>query len=91
MAKGGKQQGAGRPKGSANKIERCAKKDALEVFWLLGGTQGMYEWAVLNQEAYYSKVFPKLIPKDVTSSGEMTLTVLTGVPEPKGEPVKDEA
>lgn len=65
MTKGGRQPGAGRPKGAKNKRERVAKEDALGVFYGLGGAENMLKWARNNETEYYTKVFPKLLPKDI--------------------------
>ena len=47
---GGLRAGAGRPKGSTNKIPRRVKEDIIEVFEALGGTDGMLNWALADDK-----------------------------------------
>ncbi len=78
MARGGKRQGAGRPKGSVSTQTR-AFKEAVEIaFSELGGVNGLVEWARTNPDMFYNGIFPKLAPLQVHVSGK------------DGEPIKVE-
>jgi hypothetical protein len=69
---GGLRAGAGRPKGSTNKIPRKVKEDIIEVFESLGGTQGMLEWAIedpKNKTEFY-KMYGRLAPIEQKVSGD---------------------
>ena len=68
---GGLRAGAGRPKGSTNKIPRVAKENIIAVFNELGGIQGMVDWAKAepkNQSEFY-KIYGRLLPIENNISG----------------------
>lgn len=62
MTRGGKREGAGRPKGSLNKTTRDAKETIWNVFERLGGEEALYEWAKENLSDFNLKMFLKLAP-----------------------------
>ena len=68
--------GAGRPKGSPNKVTAAAKAVIAEAAERLGGADRLVEWAgedPLNERAFWSSIYPKLLPLQV--GGEMSHTV----------------
>ena len=76
--RGGLRAGAGRPKGSTNKIPRVAKENIIQAFEELGGVDGLVNWAKTdpkNQGDFY-KIYGRLLPIENNISGG------------EGEPVK---
>jgi hypothetical protein len=64
-------KGAGRPKGSPNKLGKAAKDAIAEAADKLGGVDRLVQWAQEapeNERAFWSSIYPKLIP--VTLSGD---------------------
>lgn len=77
--------GPGRPKGIPNKLSRTAKETIQKVFEELGDWGGMKRWAEKSERnltVFYSEIFPKLIPLDVSHSGEIGHTVQFIMPRP---------
>jgi len=61
--------GPGRPKGSPNKVTKAAKDAIAEAAEQLGGVNRIVAWAKedpLNERAFWSSVYPKLLPLQVT-------------------------
>lgn len=68
---GGLRAGAGRPKGSTNKIPRVAKENIIQAFEELGGIEGLVNWAKAdpkNQGDFY-KIYGRLLPIENNVSG----------------------
>jgi hypothetical protein len=68
---GGLRAGAGRPKGSTNKIPRVAKENIIQAFEELGGVDGLVNWAKTdpkNQGDFY-KIYGRLLPIENNISG----------------------
>ena len=64
-------KGAGRPKGSPNKMAKSAKDAIAEAAESLGGAARLVDWAKedpLNERAFWATIYPKLLPLQV--SGE---------------------
>jgi hypothetical protein len=62
-------RGAGRPKGSPNKLAKAAKDAIAEAAELLGGMKRLAAWAKEspeNEKAFWATIYPKLIPVQVT-------------------------
>ena len=62
-------RGMGRPKGAMNKVTKAAKEAIAEAAELLGGVERIVEWAKedpLNERAFWSSVYPKLLPLQVS-------------------------
>jgi hypothetical protein len=67
----GKGPKPGRPKGSQNKVGKEAKEIIAAAAAELGGQKRIVEWAQedpLNERAFWTTIYPKLIP--VTLGGE---------------------
>ena len=65
--------GKGRPKGASNKTTKAAKDAIAEAAEKLGGVNRLVKWAkedVLNERAFWSTIYPKLLPLQVAGSGE---------------------
>ena len=78
---------AGKPKGEKNKVTNDLKKVYLQAFDKLGGLQGLIEWGKESPDLFYSQI-SKLLPKgiDIKSDQELTINVITSIPEPKSLP-----
>lgn len=48
-----------------NKLAVTAKHAIEHVFSGLGGVEGMLKWAQRNKTAFYSHIYPKLLPRDM--------------------------
>ena len=65
---GGKREGAGRPKGSPNKITQDVREAILQVAEGLGGVAGMLTWAQsdpTNERIFWSQIYPRVLPKEI--------------------------
>lgn len=65
----------GRPPGGLNKIPAGTKESALEVFQGIGGIPAMIEWALANPESFYTKIWAKLLPREVDVRGLFGMVV----------------
>ncbi len=66
-------KGAGRPKGSVNKVSAAAKSVIEEAVAGLGGAPRLLKWAEEapeNERAFWTTIFPKLLPLQVNGPGE---------------------
>ena len=78
--------GRGRPKGSQNKTTMAAKEMISQAGERLGGLDRMVNWVKedpLNERAFWSSIYPKLLPLQVHGGGEQgqhVLQIVTGVP-----------
>lgn len=71
--KGEKRPGQGRPKGSLNTATKTAKEAISLAAEGLGGTDRLIAWAQedpLNERAFWSSIYPKLLPLQVNGPGE---------------------
>lgn len=94
MAKGNPVPNApkGRKKGVPNRMTVEAKR-AIELAFLgLGGVDDLMKWARKNRTAFYSKVFTKVIPRNLNVSGQIQLESLVlaslGQPKPAEKPAE---
>jgi hypothetical protein len=65
--------GKGRVKGSLNKTTKTAKEAIALAAEGLGGTSRLIAWAQedpLNERAFWSSIYPKLLPLQVSGPGE---------------------
>lgn len=68
-------RGGGRPPGTKNKTTRTLKMVIEKTFDKLGGTQGLVKWAeesAQNRAAFYTIIWPKLIPKNIDLQANIT-------------------
>lgn len=73
-----KRKGAGRPKGSPNKVSKAAKETIAEAAEMLGGVDRIVSWAKEapeNERAFWATIYPKLIP--VQLNADINATVQT--------------
>lgn len=71
MAKGKKT--GGRQKGTPNQATRDMRATIEETFDRAGGVPALVRWAKRNPGLFYTKIWAKLLPKDVNVSGTLTL------------------
>lgn len=63
-------RGRGRPKGSPNKVTQAAKDVIAQAAEMLGGVDRLVVWAKEapeNEKAFWSTVYPKLLPLQVNA------------------------
>lgn len=75
---GGK-PGPGRPKGSPNKVTKAAKDIIADAADRLGGVERLVAWAkedAQNERAYWSQIFPKLLPLQLSGEGGANIGVV---------------
>ena len=73
-------KGRGRPKGSKNKVTAEAKAVIAGAAEALGGMDRLVEWAKAdpqNEKAFWSTVYPKLLPLTVAGDADNPLTIRT--------------
>lgn len=69
-------KGRGRPKGSPNKVSKAAKDMIAEAAEKLGGIERLVKWAeedAKNESAFWSSIYPKLIPVQLSGDPENPL------------------
>ena len=59
----------GRQPGTRNVHSKTVKHNVMQVFEGLGGWEAMLHWAKENQTAFYTVVYPKLLPTELAESG----------------------
>lgn len=70
--------GKGRPKGALNKTTRAAKEAIALAADELGGHERLVAWAKedpKNEAAFWTTIYPKLIPIDVKTSGTLSVAL----------------
>jgi len=75
-------RGPGRPKGSRNKTTQSAKKIIESAADTLGGAERLVAWAKeneANERAFWSTIFPKLMPLQVSGDKDNPLQVVAKV------------
>ena len=75
-------RGRGRPKGSVNKVTAEAKNVIAEAAAALGGKDRLVAWAKEapeNEKAFWSTVYPKLLPLQVTGEGGGAFKAITEI------------
>ena len=71
--------GPGRPKGIPNKATTAAKDAIAAAAEGLGGTDRLIAWAQedpLNERAFWSSIYPKLLPLQLTGDANNPLVVV---------------
>ncbi len=76
-------KGAGRPKGSVNKVSAAAKSVIEEAVAGLGGAPRLLKWAEEapeNERAFWTTIFPKLLVNggEKTSHGAAQKSAISG-------------
>lgn len=72
----------GKPKGAISKTTRTAKEAIALAAEGLGGADRLIAWAQedpLNERAFWSSIYPKLLPLQVTGEGGGPLEVVNRV------------
>lgn len=72
----------GRTKGTPNKTTKAAKDAIAAAAEGLGGVERLIDWAKedpLNERAFWSTIYPKLIPVTLAGDEENPLKVVTRV------------
>lgn len=75
-------KGAGRPKGSQNRVSKEAKEVIAEAAERLGGADRLLAWVQEspdNEKAYWTSIYPKLIAVSIAGNVTARLIVETGV------------
>ena len=67
----------GRPKGAPNKQTRAVKQCILNAFEDIGGVANLAAWAEANQTDFYTKMWVKVMPTEITGEdgGDITVTI----------------
>lgn len=69
-------RGRGRPKGSPNRIGKAAKEVIQQAATELGGAERLIAWVQedpINERAFWSTIYPKLLPLTVAGDPENPL------------------
>ena len=75
-------RGAGRPKGSPNKVSKAAKEAIAEAAEKLGGVDRLVNWAKEapeNERAFWATIYPKLIPVQLAGDPDNPVNVVTRI------------
>lgn len=78
--RGGRRPGAGRPPDAKNKIPMAAKEMIAQVAEGLGGCDRMLAWVkedAANEKAFWTAIYPKLLPLTVGGDPNAPLVVGT--------------
>lgn len=67
-------------KGKPNKLSATAKENIAAVFIRLGGTAAMASWAEENKSAFYTKVYPRIVPVEVGGKDGAPISVTWALP-----------
>lgn len=59
---GGRRAGAGKKKGTTHEKTRAAKEAIEMAFEGIGGVARLQQWAENNETAFFTVLFPKLLP-----------------------------
>jgi uncharacterized protein (DUF2126 family) len=87
-------KGMGRPKGSPNRVAKEAKDIIAAAAEKLGGIERMVKWAKedpLNERAFWSTIYPKLIPVQLTGKDGGPIKTTTRVMLVAYDPNNDDA
>lgn len=72
-------KGRGRPKGSPNKLGKEAKDVIAAVAGAIGGAERLEAWVLAapkNEAAYWTSIYPKLLPLTVAGDPNNPLSVV---------------
>ena len=76
-----RQKTGGRKKGTPNKLTSTAREAISFAANKMGGGERLYEWAISapeNERAFWTSIYPKLVPIDVNASGSLVITLPAG-------------
>jgi hypothetical protein len=76
-----RQKTGGRKKGTPNKLTSTAREAISFAANKMGGGERLYEWAISapeNERAFWTSIYPKLVPIDVNASGNLVITLPAG-------------
>ena len=77
-------EGAGRKKGTPNKLTMEAREAIELAFEGAGGVATLTEWAKENPTPFYTAVWARIIPKDINVTGSFTIdNILTLLNSPQ--------
>lgn len=74
----------GRAKGTPNKMTTTAKAAIALAAEKLGGGERLYQWtqeAPENERAFWTTIYPKLLPLDVNATGGFTVILPSDAPK----------
>lgn len=75
-------KGAGRPKGSPNKLGKAAKEVLAAAAEQLGGERRIVEWVQedpANERIFWGQMYPKLLPHTISGDPDNPLETITKV------------
>jgi len=84
MARGGARPNSGPKKGSKHKQTVAVKQCVLNAFEHIGGVQNLVKWAKENETEFYTKMWIKILPNEISGpDGErLQITIKKVVHEP---------
>ncbi len=82
----GKPKTGGRQPGTPNRLTGAFREAVLHVYNGLGGHKAFLEWALQNPTEYY-RIAARLIPVELRSEEDRTVTVIIAPPPPINAPV----
>lgn len=78
-------EGAGRPKGSLNKMTMEAKAAIEEAFQRIGDVDALAVWAQQNQSDFYKHIWIKILPLSIAATVEHRYALRLPQPALKAE------
>lgn len=63
----------GRKKGTPNKTTAALKDNIMSAFERMGGEEALLAWAMDNQEAFFTKVLTRILPRQLDAEIKHTL------------------
>lgn len=78
---GGARPNSGPKKGSKNRQTVAVKQCILNAFEHIGGVENLAKWAMENQTEFYTKMYVKVMPTEVTGEdgGDIQFTIIKKV------------
>lgn len=67
----------GKPKGTKNRQTVAVKQCILNAFESIGGVKNLVKWAQANEGEFYTKMYIKVMPTEVTGEdgGDIQITI----------------
>jgi hypothetical protein len=66
----------GRQRGTPNKVTAAAREAIELAFDNIGGVPALTEWAKQNQDAFYTRVWPRILPHQFAGHDAEPITVV---------------